>query len=215
MFTCEIGGVKMKLSEKIQILRKENGYSQESLAEICNVSRQSISKWEAGIALPETEKLIILSSTFHVSVDVLIKDDLTVNGIKDVYACGVNAVKEKETAIFEGTLIKESIEDENILDYITVNKVELWNTGGKPKYWTVLFFTSTKPNFPQLISKVMIADIDRGGNWFVDFKSDNIKYIVFKDKVLKYEIGNKIEKNKVCDECRQMGIVDEQMYWSE
>ena len=45
----------MKLSEKIQILRKDNGYSQEDLAVICNVSRQSISKWEADIALPETE----------------------------------------------------------------------------------------------------------------------------------------------------------------
>ena len=49
----------MKLSEKIQILRKENNYSQEDLAAICNVSRQSISKWEADIALPETEKLIV------------------------------------------------------------------------------------------------------------------------------------------------------------
>lgn len=37
----------MKLSEKIQTLRKCNGYSQEDLASICNVSRQSISKWEA------------------------------------------------------------------------------------------------------------------------------------------------------------------------
>ena len=68
----------MKLSEKIQILRKRDGYSQEELAEICNVSRQSISKWEADIALPETEKLIILSNTFKVTVDVLLKDTLSV-----------------------------------------------------------------------------------------------------------------------------------------
>lgn len=40
----------MKLSEKIQILRKRDGYSQEELAEICNVSRQSISKWEAEVS---------------------------------------------------------------------------------------------------------------------------------------------------------------------
>ena len=66
----------MKLSEKIQILRKDNGYSQEDLAVICNVSRQSISKWEADIALPETEKLIILSNLFQVTVDVLLKDEL-------------------------------------------------------------------------------------------------------------------------------------------
>ena len=47
----------MKLSEKIIELRKANGMTQEELATICNVSRQSISKWEADIALPETEKL--------------------------------------------------------------------------------------------------------------------------------------------------------------
>ena len=63
----------MKLSEKIQLLRKENSYSQEELAAICKVSRQSISKWEADIALPETEKLIILSNLFQVTVDVLLK----------------------------------------------------------------------------------------------------------------------------------------------
>ncbi|MCB7319865.1 helix-turn-helix domain-containing protein [Lacrimispora sp. 210928-DFI.3.58] len=205
----------MKLSEKIQILRKRDGYSQEELAEICNVSRQSISKWEADIALPETEKLIILSNTFKVTVDVLLKDSLSVEGIKEVSSCGNNAIKKKKSALFEGALIKESIEDENILDYIYVHKVELWNTGGKPKYWTVIFFTSAQPDFPELVSKVMISDENRGGNWFVDFKQENIKFIVFRNKILKYEIGNAKEKSIVCDECRKLGIPDEQMHWQE
>lgn len=59
----------MKLSEKIQILRKENNYSQEYLTAICNVSRQSISKWKSNIALPETEKLIVLSNLFQLIAD--------------------------------------------------------------------------------------------------------------------------------------------------
>lgn len=57
----------MKLSEKIIELRKANGMTQEELAAKCNVSRQAISKWEADIALPETEKLLILGKLFHVS----------------------------------------------------------------------------------------------------------------------------------------------------
>ena len=65
----------MKFSEKIIELRKANGMTQEELATICNVSRQSISKWEADIALPETEKLLILGDTFRVSMDILLKDD--------------------------------------------------------------------------------------------------------------------------------------------
>ena len=66
-------GVTVKLSEKIINLRKTNGMTQEELAAICNVSRQSISKWEADIALPETEKLLILGDTFRVSMDILLK----------------------------------------------------------------------------------------------------------------------------------------------
>ena len=50
--------------------------TQEDLALKCNVSRQSISKWEADITLPETEKLLVLGKLFSVSMDVLLKDDL-------------------------------------------------------------------------------------------------------------------------------------------
>ncbi len=205
----------MKLSDKIQLLRRHYGYSQEELAAICNVSRQSVSKWETEVMLPETEKLIILSNLFHVTVDVLLKDDLSIHGIKEVTSCGNNAINKEKASLYEGVLIKESIDDETLLDYVRVHKVELWNTGGVPKYWTVIFFTSDVLNFPELASKVMIADPARGGNWFVDFKCDNIKYIVFKDKILKYTIGNEIEKAAVCDECRKRGIFDNQMNWQE
>ena len=126
-----------------------------------------------------------------------------------------HTIEKKKSALFEGALIKESIEDENILDYIYVHKVELWNTGGKPKYRTVIFFTSAQPDFPELVSKVMISDENRGGNWFVDFKQENTKFIVFRNKILKYEIGNAEEKSIVCDECRKLGIPDEQMHWQE
>ena len=205
----------MKLSDKIKELRKWKGYSQEELASICNVSRQSISKWEADIALPETEKLLILSNTFGVTIDVLLKDELVIEGVKEVFTCGDNALKDKKTSIFEGVLIKESIEDEDILDHLCIHKVELWKTGGRPKYWTVIFFTTTELDFPELVSKVMIADPERGGNWFVDFKSGNLKYIVFKDRILKYEIGNVEQKSEVCMTCRKLGIPDEQMHWGE
>ena len=66
----------MKLSEKLYRLRKKSGLSQEELAEQLNVSRQAISKWESGVAIPESEKLIAISAYFKVSVDYLIKDDI-------------------------------------------------------------------------------------------------------------------------------------------
>lgn len=203
----------MKLSDKIQYLRKEKGFSQEELAEICGVSRQSISKWEADITLPEIEKLIILSDTFHVSTDLLLRDDYEVNGVKESLTCGANALQEYKPQFFEGILIKESIEDDSIIDYLSVNKVELWHTGGKPCYWTALFFTSECRNIPQLFSNVMLSG--EGANWFVDFKRGSKKYIVFRDKILSYTIGNPREKEAVCEECRRMGISDEEMGWGE
>lgn len=207
--------IGVKLSEKIIELRKANGMTQEELASICNVSRQSISKWEADIALPETEKLLLLGKVFHVSMDVLLKDELTINEMKEVHSCGDNAVQEKRREVYEGILIKESIEDDSILDLLHVHKVELWNTGGKPKYWTVLFFSSDRQDFPKRVSEVMTADPERGGNWFVDFKAGKRKYIVFKNLILTYHIGNQAEKSLVCAKCREMGILEEQMNWPE
>ncbi len=205
----------MKLSEKIIELRKVNGMTQEELAAICNVSRQSISKWEADIALPETEKLLILGETFHVPIDVLLKDSLILNEVTRVHSCSDNAIQERKQEMYEGILIKESITDDTVIDLIHVHKVELWDAGGKPKYWTALFFTCDRKDFPEQISKVMVSNPDNGGNWFVDFKSGNEKYVVFKDKVLKYQIGNQAEKAFVCSECRKMGILNEQMNWPE
>ncbi|MCL2519139.1 MAG: helix-turn-helix domain-containing protein [Oscillospiraceae bacterium] len=65
----------MNLSEKIQNLRKGNNLSQEELGEKLGVSRQSVSKWESGLAMPEIENLIILSEIFGVSTDYLLKEN--------------------------------------------------------------------------------------------------------------------------------------------
>jgi transcriptional regulator with XRE-family HTH domain len=64
----------MTLGNKISKLRKENNYTQEQLADVLGVSRQSISKWESNIAYPETEKLIRLSELFDCTLDYLLKE---------------------------------------------------------------------------------------------------------------------------------------------
>ena len=55
----------MTLGDKLSKLRKENNYTQEQLANVLGVSRQSISKWESNIAYPETDKLIRISELFN------------------------------------------------------------------------------------------------------------------------------------------------------
>ena len=70
----------MNLGEKIYKLRKEKGLSQEALAELVGTSRQAISKWENNQGYPETEKLLLLSNVFEVSIDFLLKDEKTGTG---------------------------------------------------------------------------------------------------------------------------------------
>lgn len=64
---------------KLLNLRTQYGYSQETLAEKLHVSRQAISKWELGMTLPETDKVIAISDFFDVSIDYLLKDDIQLN----------------------------------------------------------------------------------------------------------------------------------------
>lgn len=67
----------MTFGEKLARERKELNYTQEQLAEILGVSRQSVSKWESDIAYPETEKLIKMGKLFSCSMDYLLDDSVT------------------------------------------------------------------------------------------------------------------------------------------
>lgn len=65
----------MTLPDKIVELRKRNGWSQEDLAEKINVSRQAISRWEGGNALPDASNILQLSKLFGVTTDYLLNEE--------------------------------------------------------------------------------------------------------------------------------------------
>ncbi len=65
----------MDIAEKIIKLRKTNGWSQEDLAEKLYVSRQAISRWENGTALPDAQNVLQISKLFNVTTDYLLNDD--------------------------------------------------------------------------------------------------------------------------------------------
>lgn len=66
----------MKFSEKLQTLRKENKLSQEKLADMLDVSRQAVSKWESGQTYPEMDKLLSMCKIFGCSLDELTNDEI-------------------------------------------------------------------------------------------------------------------------------------------
>jgi len=64
----------MTLGEKIQILRKQRGMSQEQLSTEMAVSRQAISKWEVGESIPDVDNIVHLSDIFNVTTASLQKN---------------------------------------------------------------------------------------------------------------------------------------------
>lgn len=88
----------MELSKKVYEMRKAQGLSQEQLAEKLGVSRQSVSKWEAGESMPELERVVEMSKIFNVSTDYLLKesevDELTVR---------TQALEKKQQALLSET----------------------------------------------------------------------------------------------------------------
>ena len=79
----------MVFSEKLQILRKNKGLTQEELAEKLGVSRQAVATWESSLVYPDIYNLIQISNLMNVSVDYLVKDQ----------NCAVNISREEQTDI--------------------------------------------------------------------------------------------------------------------
>ena len=64
----------MKFHEKLLELRKNANMTQNDLADRLNVSRQAVSRWEMGTAMPDVDNLVAMSDLFGVSLDYLLKD---------------------------------------------------------------------------------------------------------------------------------------------
>ena len=69
----------MEIGKKIKEQREQKNWSQDDLAEILNISRQSISKWELNKVYPSIDMLIKMSDLFDISLDELIKGDKQLN----------------------------------------------------------------------------------------------------------------------------------------
>ena len=76
----------MTLEEKLVSLRKEKGLSQLKLAEMMHVSRQAVSRWEVGTAVPSTDNLKYLGRLYDVPLEYLLHDDFP-----ETKACSANA----------------------------------------------------------------------------------------------------------------------------
>ena len=75
--------MNIEIANRLQKLRKENGYSQEELADKLGISRQAVSKWERAESSPDTDNLIVLAKLYNISLDELLYDTESVDEIRE------------------------------------------------------------------------------------------------------------------------------------
>lgn len=109
----------MILAEKITMLRKQNGWSQEELAMKLDISRQSVSKWESTASVPDLDKIIKLSQIFGVSTDFLLKDDIIIE--ENMIPAGADTLEMPKR--------KVSLEEANIFMNLTAD-IAKWIASG-------------------------------------------------------------------------------------
>lgn len=117
--------MNIEIANKLQKLRKENGYSQEELAEKLGLSRQAVSKWERAEASPDTDNLICLAKLYNVSLDELLATDETVEEIRE----NVIESKNDSTINVNGSSINLT-DDEGQTVKIEDGKVKFINADG-------------------------------------------------------------------------------------
>ncbi len=100
----------MEFKDKLAILRRERRLSQEALGEIIGISRQAVTKWELGQGYPDINNLIMLSNTFRISVDRL--------------------VKEEESDYFLSKIMKEKTGTEEIIEFLMKAKTSTYSADG-------------------------------------------------------------------------------------
>lgn len=108
----------MSFSDNLKQSRNEKHLTQERLAELLDVSRQAVSKWEQGVGYPETDKLIVLAKVLRVSLDWLFKEELVdeeKSGIQTPIPSGVVAGLEAFSSAISG-LMEQCIPETNNKD---------------------------------------------------------------------------------------------------
>lgn len=117
----------MKFCDKLVGLRKEKGYSQEQLASMLGVSRQAVSKWEAGVSMPDLSKILQLSEMFLVTTDYLLKDGMEERQYtKENGAESFHELSETQTRILEKLEKMEKTGRDSGKEYEYISKKKLF-----------------------------------------------------------------------------------------
>jgi len=105
--------MNIEIANRLQKLRKENGYSQEELADKLGISRQAVSKWERAESSPDTDNLIILARLYNMSLDDLLYDSESNEEIRNRNIDKEEAKKENNESNEDNSNEKSNSSNEN------------------------------------------------------------------------------------------------------
>ncbi len=219
-----------QLGIKIALLRKQNGLSQEKLAEMLCISPQAISKWENGHTMPETSLLPVLSQIFNCTIDEIIMPAYSFD----------STIEEKKTNMFElqakhiakyviqelGDTIPEKIiglDDNTIIDAIRKRNPNLGNcevtrsNAENHDRYTGLYITVTAPQKEIRLVEKIYCNEDKellGYNLFSQYTLaiPQIYYIDFHKKILLMEDLNDSIQGFHFDEHNESGEIFRKNY---
>ena len=200
----------MKFNEKLLELRKKEGLSQEELADKVDVSRQTVSKWEAGQTTPEMEKLLELSKLFNISLDELTGNEVEKKDNNEeakptkkkhkvlkvlliILAIYLVISLVKFILLTRHALIVDSFDEENYSIAISITNT---NPNEDPPQGHIYEFITKKGNLYQEITQYEIGeDVDPYRITYVD--SDNRKAVelIWEEENGKYSVSNAESRN--------------------
>lgn len=97
------------VGEYLKKLRKEKSMTQEELAEVLHISRQSVSKWECAETLPEIDILLMLSKLYGLTINEILEPHMILgelNSFEDLAKCKEEKFREVCSVIEEETFVK-------------------------------------------------------------------------------------------------------------
>lgn len=119
--------------------------------------------------------------------------------------------------MLNGLLLKESLQDLEILDRLQVTKVETWNIQNpdpnQPLVWTAVHFEAEDSQ-----ADALAADLSRSlkpEGWFIDAHTEAWVYVIFPGRVFKYAKGNAEMRSQAVQHGLTLGIPQRQLDWGE
>ena len=142
--------MNLNFAENIKRLRKENGITQEKLADVLGVTGQTISRWELSICYPDLELLPSIANFFGVSVDTLLSND--------------SSSKEKDLEIFHQTIDTFSVDTGEQIDFVK-GYCQKYPENDYYAYMLVAvihdYFITTKAEMPEQYKTLMLKNAQR------------------------------------------------------